>query len=690
MATTYPVDSIAKTELYDVDMMENLLRHDGVSEDMKKNLRMYKKRRTNGNRVPIQYGFGKGCASLKVGRISPQPHLGLAVFPGDIRASLAQKFYWDIDIVNCQPVICSQLARKFSLATPALDEYIEKREEILDEIKKNHTLTRTEAKDICIAVLFGGTRYEHPILPRIKNELGNLGVFILHERPDIFAMQKAIHATNPIASTIAIYIQSIEQKILSCIDYFISQERRTLDTLIYDGGLIRKLEKEHEPPYELLKKCETFVETNEGYSISLLFKPLTHTFEFTPKQTMKVIDDSYAGSELARLAGNNLRKVGDELFCFNDETGLWGNSEDMLFELVHRHESSLRFIDSTNGKMHNYSGMVNKRKTMLQTLPLYVKPGDLPIQFAYTLTDIEEPPNKLKIIERFEELIYRISNRDEVIKIYILNYLAHILQKPFELPKVALVITGEKRIGKDTPFDFFGKYVIGARYFQNYEGTKQVFDKHDTLSKHKLLVKVEEVDRVSAIANAETIKGWITSSSATFNGKLEKAVSVPNCRRYIFTTNKQSPFEMSQGEARFNITPCFEDRKGDIPYWDETRTLLFNETAGRVIADYLLAIDLKDFHPMKLPENSYLQQVMDVEVSVIERFYDSLENGKWFATEFFTMYREFCIENSYLAVDNQKRFGSELLTLLRNGRLIKSPSTSNRVWYRKGGVTIGG
>ena len=51
-----------------------------------------------------------------------------------MRKALTHDNYTDIDIVNCHPVLLSQLFKKHNLECPYLDEYIENREEHLETI----------------------------------------------------------------------------------------------------------------------------------------------------------------------------------------------------------------------------------------------------------------------------------------------------------------------------------------------------------------------------------------------------------------------------------------------------------------------------------------------------------------------------------------------------------------------------
>jgi predicted AAA+ superfamily ATPase len=114
------------------------------------------------------------------------------------------------------------------------------------------------------------------------------------------------------------------------------------------------------------------------------------------------------------------------------------------------------------------------------------------------------------------ELDYALNTFLEVLKLigageaeqqdYILKWIAHLIQKPFDLPGVALVISGLKGCGKDTLFDFLQQFVIGMDYSFNYGSNEQFFDSHDTGRQSKFLCKLEEANRSICLRNADKLK----------------------------------------------------------------------------------------------------------------------------------------------------------------------------------------
>jgi hypothetical protein len=608
------------------------------------------------------------------------------VFPKDIRAALAQKYYWDIDIENAQPTLLIVLAKQYDVGCPALIEYCENRVTVLEEISRSCDISRDEAKQICLSVLFGGFRGHHPLLPRMYLELKELSLKVSAINPKLFA--KCKDAASPFASCLAVYIQNEERIVLQQIDEFLSTRGRSMDVLIYDGGLVRKTSGELEFPTSLLRDAEEHIKTKTNYSIRLAVKPLSHTFDVEEKEQLLpatlLINDEYAAKTFVNLVGDRLRKVDGCLWVLLSD-GLWSSSAESLRVLISEFSSRLVFKQqgALGLKLFDYGGNEDKIPKLIKQVGLHAHQGTFPLQLAYTLEeskgDTQEP------LELFLGLVGILTSHQPALEEYVLNWLAHMLQKPFDLPGVALIVTGRKGYGKDTLFDFLGEFVIGQQYFTNYTENNQLFDHHDTGKVQKLLVKVEEADRAICMKNSSALKGMITASKMMVNPKNKQPFQTTNFCRYVLTTNKGNPVEFSEGERRYVLLASSGEKKGDLPYWLSIRATLFTAIGGKQVADYLLARDLSQFVPQRLPANDYQDAVVESEVSIEERFLDDWDGEECSNKELFRLANRFCSQINYPVYDNCISFGRRLLAPIRDGKLLKRMS-HGCVMYRKPGV----
>lgn len=91
------------------------------------------------------------------GRCHAKGALSLQMLPRPIRHIIASEFYYDIDMVNAGPTILSYLCKKHSISCPALDEYINNRDALMNEIvAENPGLNKEAVKTLIIATLNGG------------------------------------------------------------------------------------------------------------------------------------------------------------------------------------------------------------------------------------------------------------------------------------------------------------------------------------------------------------------------------------------------------------------------------------------------------------------------------------------------------------------------------------------------------
>lgn len=685
---------IQKCEVYDTNVIELLLRHSGVCDTDKGSLRKYKKRHINGNTVQVIYDYSDGAnREMKKGRIYPQPFLGLATFPREVRAALAATHYDEIDMENSQPVLLAQIGKKEGLLMASLDEYIDKRTEVLAEIQKNGNMTRSEAKDICIAVAFGGYREEHPLLPKIKAELDILADIICKKYPEYFILAKKSKEakgkrSNLPASALAQYAQDHETKILLIIEAFLESKGYSMDVLQHDGGDVRKKDGQS-IPMTLLREAEGVVLEKSGFKVTLAIKPLTHTFDFTPSSndTMVpkaiLISDGWAAEQFVDIAGDKLRMVGNELYCKLD-SGVWEAGDWGIRKLINQCKKQLVWKQMNDAGFINtfdYGGDVVQIAKLIKQTYMEAVPGDLPIQFCYR--DVESDSEEYEdVIDTFTGLLKILCGNDELLYQYTLKWIAHIIQRPYELPGVMIILSGAKGVGKDTLFDFLFAYVFGRYSSYNYTSNTQFFEKHDTGRMGKFIVKLEEADRKTCLEHASDLKAMITGSEATFNPKNEKIVKMPNYCRVVMPTNTGNPVDFGDRERRFLILPCSSEKKGNLVYWEYVRKTLFNPQAGRVIGQFLEKVDLIGFNVRELPPNEYQDAVIETEVRAEQRFIEWWDGNEVSARQLFAEFRNYCRAHELLGPDNQTAFSKSLLRMIGEGILIKR-RTAIGVQYRK-------
>ena len=111
--------------------------------------------------IPVKYyldreqnGIGRFKSCVNVVGYGHLP--SYARMQREIRAHLAAKFYWDVDIVNCQPTLMSQVLERHDIAAPLLRKYVDQRQACLDDVVAACGVSRDAAKNLFIRLLYFG------------------------------------------------------------------------------------------------------------------------------------------------------------------------------------------------------------------------------------------------------------------------------------------------------------------------------------------------------------------------------------------------------------------------------------------------------------------------------------------------------------------------------------------------------
>jgi hypothetical protein len=368
--------SVSKTEIFDIDMAKQLLTKSSISKEEQRKLKTYVGRRMKGNQVITHYVLGATTKSEMLGRFVAKGNVGLQTLPRDIRAALTKPYYFDIDMKNAQPTLMLQLAIQKGYEHTYLDKLVNSRDDVLAQIMAELGASRSEAKDRIIKLFFGSSYIDG--LP----EWIATGLY-----PEICKIKANIYASNlELAkkfkknqnSVLSHVLQTIERDCLMAMDRALTRNKRSLDVLMHDGGLVRKLEGETEFPINLMRELEHSIYKDTGFRVSLHQKPIETSFEIEepefkiyPNDT--IIDDLFAAKTFLELNKDNIVYSFSNIYIFNEATGVWSSDEAQLNTLITQAGNALIF-HKNNPKgdgliTHNYSGSVKNRENMKKILP---------------------------------------------------------------------------------------------------------------------------------------------------------------------------------------------------------------------------------------------------------------------------------------------------------------------------------
>ena len=162
--------------------------------------------------------------------------------------------------------------------------------------------------------------------------------------------------------------------------------------------------------------------------------------------------------------------------------------------------------------------------------------------------DTNTPPDITPILNH----ITLLCEDNPVYAEYVINFLAHIVQRPAELTRTALVFKGSQGTGKGLFFNWFGKQIIGQQYYYSTADPLNITLYNEHLN-GKLLINLDEARAADTYGSSSQLKNKITEPRITLTNKYVKPFEVENYGRYIFFSNQDNPVKIEDTDRRYVV-----------------------------------------------------------------------------------------------------------------------------------------
>ena len=140
---------------------------------------------------------------------------------------------------------------------------------------------------------------------------------------------------------------------------------------------------------------------------------------------------------------------------------------------------------------------------------------------------------------------------------YLLSYMAHMVQKPGELPKVGILMQSKQGVGKDLLFEeLLGKKIRGRGLMHCSAQSEDYFGRFDNAAVNKLLCIHDEVVGRDMARTAGLIKESITAELPGLEEKGLKKVQLRNFVRWIYLTQATQALLLDTPERQLMVCKC--------------------------------------------------------------------------------------------------------------------------------------
>ncbi len=220
-----------------------------------------------------------------------------------------------------------------------------------------------------------------------------------------------------------------------------------------------------------------------------------------------------------------------------------------------------------------------------------------------------------------------ICDGDQALFDYVVNWMAHLVQRPAELPGVALVLIGDQGTGKGSFVEPLGQ-ILGIHY-QHATQMDKVLGRFNIHMAHALLVFCDEIVWGGNKKDEGALKGLVTERDRLVEGKFQNPITLPSYLRLIFATNEPWAVPTGPKERRWCVLNVSNDHIQDTNYFSTLKDSMANG-GTQALLDFLMARNISSFDVRKVPQTrGLLDQKLMSQDSVANWWYDRLTQGRF-------------------------------------------------------------
>ena len=209
---------------------------------------------------------------------------------------------------------------------------------------------------------------------------------------------------------------------------------------------------------------------------------------------------------------------------------------------------------------------------------------------------------------------------------YLINWCAHMIQRPEEKPEVAVIMRAGQGAGKGTFVDPLGQ-IIGSHYVYA-DSPEMLSGRFNGALENKILVFADEAFFGSKAAT-DRMKSKITERYCTIERKGIDSVTVPDFSRIIMASNKDNVVRIEEDERRYLFLDVSEARKQDLAYFKPLQKQIRSGWLAPQLLHFLMSRDISEFEPRKVPKTKALMEQKIDHLEPAEAWvYHLLEDGR--------------------------------------------------------------
>jgi len=574
-----------------------------------------------------------------------------------IRATLFAEGDYDLDIVCChQNILVTLLKNNTSYNIEKLEHYCAHRNEVIEAVElnddavkdynkcnKDNKTKKDIVKSLFTIILYGGTvdtwREEYGITlehcklsafvaeyineiqmstnmiitdVRFKNIVDSVKSLKLKEAKEKFKKKfKIDNFKLKNGAVLSVILQEYETLIIEKAMSFVQSQKCTVTSYNYDGFQIRKVANVKKVVDDLNNHIAE-IEFNKFKfeNIKFIVKPFKDALDV---KVVVLTGNNYDIKQMTRTTNYKKQKEFFEKFhakienpfCYlrHDENGTMFIKPKDLSSIYKNIVTSTTFRDNPVVKGAKFWGFIDgwhsdENQRTYYTYNYYPDASLCPKNiynlwqpFPILKIPLDETADTSKITDFIKTLLGDCAE-------YVLNWLAHIVQKPARKTEVCILLYGAQGCGKSTIGEYMLRKIIGLDKMIITSKADKMFGRFVN-SQGKLLAVLNECSGKDTFNICDILKDAISMTTTEQEKKGVDAVAVTDYTNFIFTTNNINSVKIEEGDRRFMPIEINNVLKNNVPYFKKLYADLDNDKIMRKFYEELMKRKLEDFAPSR-------------------------------------------------------------------------------------------
>lgn len=202
---------------------------------------------------------------------------------------------------------------------------------------------------------------------------------------------------------------------------------------------------------------------------------------------------------------------------------------------------------------------------------------------------------------------------------YMMGWMSHMIQKPWEKPGVAVVMRSEEKgTGKSTIADVFIKPLM-ERAMMTTSNPKHILGSFNSHMADKILMVLEEAVFAGNPEADGILKDLITRSTITMERKHMDIIEVNSCLRLMLMTNSDWAVPVSKDERRYFVLDVSNKVCQNKEYFKALRDEMSDGGLEQMLA-YFQNYDISDFDVREVPHTEGLRNQIELSMANEDKF----------------------------------------------------------------------